>query len=260
MTWITLPRSSISGLAAVTRGTGPTTLLLLHGVGLRAEAWGAQFDLPARIVAPDMPGHGESPWNGNNLTLEDYVHAALDLLKRLDAPAIVVGHSMGAMLALELANRAPELVKGVAALNAIFERNLPAQKSVQGRASALDGKSIPDPAPTLERWFGMAASAERDACASWLIDVNPATYKCAYTAFATSQIPDRDSLSRLTCPALFMTGSEEPNSTPAMSETMASLAPNGRSIIVDGAAHMMPMTHPNEVNAAILSLITEVSV
>ena len=91
------------------------------------------------------------------------------------------------------------------------------------------------------------------------MDVNPAAYKCAYTAFATSQIPDQIGLSRISCPALFMTGSEEPNSTPAMSETMASLAPKGRSIIVDGAAHMMPMTHPREVNAAIHSLINEVS-
>ena len=258
MTWITQPRSSVSGLATVTRGTGPI-LLLLHGVGLRAEAWGAQFDLPARIVAPDMPGHGESPWNHNKMALEDYVLVALDVLKGLEAPAIVVGHSMGAMLALELANRAPEWVKAVVALNTIFERSLPAQESVQGRAAELDGKSIPDQTPTLERWFGIDASAEREACATWLIDVNPAAYKYAYTAFATSQLPDRVGLSRLSCPALFMTGSEEPNSTPAMSETMASLAPKGRSIIVDGAAHMMPMTHPSEVNAAILSLITEVS-
>ncbi len=257
MIWTTQPRSNLGGLAAVTCGTGPT-LLLLHGVGLRAEAWGAQLDLPARIVAPDMPGHGESPWNGDDLSFEGYALAALNLLKTLDAPAIVVGHSMGAMLALELASRAPDLVKGVAALNAIFQRSLPAQQTVQGRAAELDGKSIPDQTPTLERWFGKAASAERDACAGWLNNINPAAYKCAYTAFATSQTPDRGTLSRLSCPALFITGSEEPNSTPAMSKAMASLAPNGRSIIVDGAAHMMPMTHPEEVNTAILSLITEV--
>lgn len=258
MTWTTQPRSNLSGLAAVARGTGPT-LLLLHGVGLRAEAWGAQFDLPARIVAPDMPGHGESPCNDNNMSLEDYVLAALDVLKGLDAPVIVVGHSMGAMLALALANRAPGSVRAVVALNAIFERSLPAQEAVLGRAAELDGKSMPDQTPTLERWFGIDASAERDACTNWLNDVKPAAYKCAYTAFATSQIPDRDSLSRLSCPALFITGSEEPNSTPAMSQTMASLAPKGRSIIVDGAAHMMSMTHPREVNAAIHSLINEVS-
>ncbi|MCF2904268.1 alpha/beta hydrolase [Octadecabacter sp. CECT 8868] len=258
MTWTTQPRSNLSGLAAVTRGAGPT-LLLLHGVGLRAEAWGAQLDLPARIVAPDMAGHGESPWSGDKMSLEDYALAALDLLKDLDAPAIVVGHSMGAMLALELASRAPDLVKGVAALNAIFERSQPAQKFVQGRAAQLDGKSITDQTPTLERWFGTAASDAREACASWLSDVNPAAYKCAYTAFATSQSPDRKGLSQVTCPALFITGSEEPNSTPAMSKAMAALAPKGRSIIVDGAAHMMPMTHPNEVNAALVSLISEVS-
>ncbi|MFK7877264.1 MAG: alpha/beta fold hydrolase [Paracoccaceae bacterium] len=258
MTWTTQPRSSLSGLSAIARGTGPN-LLLLHGVGLRAEAWAAQFGLPARIVAPDMPGHGESPWTDTITSLEDFVCAGLGVLNGLDAPVIVVGHSMGAMLALELARRAPDVVTAVVSLNAVFERSLPAQKAVEGRAAGLDGLSIPDQTQTLERWFGTDACAEREACASWLSDVHPAAYKCAYTAFATSQIPNRKGLSHLSCPALFITGSEEPNSTPEMSQTMASLAPMGRSIIVDGAAHMMPMTHSNEVNAAILSVINEMS-
>ena len=258
MTWTTQPRSKLGGLAAITRGSGPN-VLLLHGVGLRAEAWGAQFDLPARIVAPDMPGHGESPWDGQDMSITDYVRAARRVFDDLEGPVILVGHSMGAMLALELANRTTTPPRAVVALNAVFERKPAAQEAVKNRATALDGTTRPDPSPTLERWFSTAPSAERDACESWLNSVNPAAYKSAYTAFATSKIPDRSGLTRLPCPALFMTGAQEPNSTPAMSETMASLAPQGRSIIVEGAAHMMPMTHPKDVNAALRSLIAEIT-
>ncbi|MEL6689662.1 MAG: alpha/beta hydrolase, partial [Pseudomonadota bacterium] len=204
MMWTTQPRSERGGLAAITRGTGPS-VLLLHGVGLRAEAWSAQFELPAKITAPDMSGHGESPWPGQALSFEDFVQAALAVLKDMEGPVIIVGHSMGAMLALELTNRAPGSVSAVVALNAIFERSPDAEEKVKSRAAELDGATIPDPTPTLERWFGAEMSAERDACERWLRGVDPAAYKSAYTAFATSRIPDQEGLARLQCPALFVT-------------------------------------------------------
>jgi pimeloyl-ACP methyl ester carboxylesterase len=109
----------------------------------------------------------------------------------------------------------------------------------------------------LERWFGDALTPEREACAGWLRSVCPVSYKTAYSAFAHSPLPDRAMLASLACPALFMTGGAEPNSTPAMSEAMARLAPRGRAIIVEGAAHMMPMTHAGIVNAALIDFLGE---
>lgn len=258
MMWTTRPRSDLGGLAAMTHGEGPN-VLLLHGVGLRAEAWCAQLELKARITAPDMPGHGESPWLGGDHSMETFVQAALAALHSIKGDVVVVGHSMGAMLAIELANRAASSVSAVVALNAVFERGPEAKEKVQARAAALDGNTVPDQTPTLERWFGREGSTARDACESWLYSVHPPAYKSAYTAFANSGVPNRHSLDRLQCPALFMTGSQEPNSTPAMSHAMADLAPDGRAIIVNGAAHMMPMTHPVEVNTALNTLIAEVS-
>ncbi|MEM6387386.1 MAG: alpha/beta hydrolase [Pseudomonadota bacterium] len=256
MTWAIQPRSYICGAAAITCGTGANALLL-HGVGLRAEAWGAQLGLPLKITAPDMPGHGESPHNVEQSQLEDFVLSALKVLSQLDAPTFLIGHSMGAMLALELACRAPSRVRAVAALNAVFERSTDAAHAVQNRAATLDGATLPDQSSTLKRWFGDETSPERDACAKWLGDIDPSAYKNAYMAFAHSKIPDRKQLSELRCPALFMTGSEEPNSTPAMSEAMAQCAPLGQCKIIQGAAHMMPMTHGTEVNAALLAFINK---
>ena len=61
----------------------------------------------------------------------------------------------------------------------------------------------------------------------------------------------------LKCPAFFMTGSLEPNSTPAMSQAMAALAPRGRVHVIETAAHMMPMTHHEEVTRALMAFATE---
>lgn len=260
MTWTTRPRSEIGGLAAIQTGSGPD-ILLLHGVGLRAEAWGAQLDglaSVARLTAPDMPGHGDSPLTSDSADLSGYTDAALNVLNTLSGPVVVVGHSMGAMIALDLAARTPQQVGGIVALNAIFERSAGAAQAVQARAADLDGQTQVDPSGTLHRWFGNDASPERDACRNWLTAMNPAAYKQAYTVFAESRFPRRDGLQKLTCPALFMTGSLEPNSTPDMSHAMAGATLKGRAQIIDGAAHMMPMTHPALVNAAMSSFLSEV--
>ncbi|NOC90434.1 alpha/beta fold hydrolase [Ruegeria sp. HKCCD6604] len=260
MTWTTRPRSEIGGLAAIQTGSGPD-ILLLHGVGLRAEAWGAQLDglaSEARLTAPDMPGHGESPLRFFGTELSEYSDAAQNVLGNLNGPALVVGHSMGAMIALDLATKAPDRICGVVAMNAVFERSAKAALAVQKRAAGLDGETPVDPTSTLRRWFGDIGSPERDACCEWLTAMDPTAYKLAYTVFAQGQILRRDALRKLRCPALFITGSQEPNSTPDMSRKMAEVTPNGRALIIDGAAHMMPMTHASQVNAAISSFQSEV--
>lgn len=89
-------------------GSGPT-LLLLHGSGASAHSWAELIPTLARhanVVAPDLPGHG---WTlGARLADLSLPQVALALQKLLDAlglppPALVVGHSAGAALALRWA-------------------------------------------------------------------------------------------------------------------------------------------------------------
>jgi (E)-2-((N-methylformamido)methylene)succinate hydrolase len=250
MMWTTRQRSEIGGLATVTAGEG-TRLLLIHGVGLRAEEWNAQIEVLSEkfeVVAPDLPGHGESPLLAETAGLADYSDWVARLL---DQPTVVAGHSMGAMIALDLAVRYPEKICGVVTLNAIYRRTDAARAAVNLRAASLDGVSVPEPEPTLTRWFGGQASPEREACKYWLQNVDPKGYQTAYRVFAEEDGPSDESLKSLRCPALFLTGSLEPNSTPAMSRAMAALAPNGEAQIIETAAHMMPMTHSAEVTDAL---------
>jgi (E)-2-((N-methylformamido)methylene)succinate hydrolase len=249
MTWTTQPRSNFAELQCIERGCGPS-IVLIHGVGLRAEAWNAQITALSqwyRVQAVDMPGHGES--DGADLqSLAEFTDA---IAAGIDFPALVMGHSMGAMIALDLASRYRSLVTGVVALNAIFQRSAEAAQAVQARASELDGQTVADPSGAIQRWFGVVKSAEADACQTWLTEVNPAAYQSAYRIFAHEDGPAPDRLAQLDCPALFLTGSDEPNSTPLMSKKMAALCPAGEAQIIADAAHMMPMTHPNEVNNAL---------
>ncbi len=256
MTWTTRPRSDLGTLAAIIAGEGPS-ILLIHGVGLRAEAWGAQIDglsRSCRVVAVDMPGHGSSAALPDTPDLADFTSA---LAPCLDGSTVVIGHSFGAMIALDLAVTHPKQVVGVAALNAIYRRAPEAYAAVLARARSLDGITVADPTPPLDRWFGPGPSPERAACKDWLLGVDQAGYKAAYDVFAREDGPADHALSALPCPALFMTGAEEPNSTPHMSQAMAALSPNGRAVVIAGAAHMMPMTHAGEINAQLATFIHE---
>jgi pimeloyl-ACP methyl ester carboxylesterase len=234
--------------------------MLVHGVGLRAEAWGGQLAGLAQlghVMAVDMPGHGESPRIADDPRLVDYTDA---IAATLTEPAVVVGHSFGAMIALDMAIRYPKLVHGVAALNGIFQRGAAAKEAVLARAASLDGKTSADPTATLVRWFGAEQSAARNACRGWLGAVDPAGYRDAYRVFASEDGPSGAALRDLHCPALFLTGENEPNSTPQMSQRMAEMAPFGRVAVLTGAAHMLPLTHATEVTAILENFIRDTQI
>ena len=253
MIWTTRQRSDFGDLRAIGADPKPQ-LLLIHGVGLRAEAFNAQLASLAtdlRVVAVDMPGHGESTPFVDTPTMADFADR---IAAAIIAPTVVIGHSMGAVIALDIASRFPNKVLAVGALNGIFNRSEAATKAICARADALDPGKVNDPTATLQRWFKDLTCPEAVACKSWLTSVNPQSYKTAYSLFANQTGPKADDLKGISVPALFMTGGEEPNSTPQMSLEMADLVQNGRAVIVDGAAHMMPMTHPDVVGREIRKL------
>ena len=98
------------GLRVTGGGEGASLLLLLHGLGATGDVWDGwapvlQRHWPGRWLAPDLPGHGESA------ALPEYSFDALaEAVRPLVEPAartVVLGHSLGGVVALALAARAP---------------------------------------------------------------------------------------------------------------------------------------------------------
>lgn len=229
-------------------------VLLIHGVGMRAEAWGPQIDalsLDHRVIAVDMPGHGESDPLPGEPSLPDYVAWAARVVQALGlGPLAVAGHSMGALIAAGLAVEHPELVTRVALLNGVFRRSAAARDAVQARAAQIAAGVAEVEAP-LARWFGPEEETLRGQVASWLRAVPQSGYAAAYRAFAAGDSTYADRLATIRCPLLVMTGDGDANSTPAMTRAMAASVPGGRAEVIAGHRHMMNLTAPEAVSGAL---------
>ncbi len=259
--------ATLGGLrtAFLERGDGPA-VVFVHGVGLDADMWADQlaaFGAGNRAIAYDTYGHGgsDAPPAGSDLGI--YVEQLRALLDALGIErAVVVGHSMGALIATGLAVEHPGRVAGLVAFNAVYRRSADARASALDRAAALERDG---PASTVDaaiaRWFGdpvpdgdtrMAGEVRRS-----LLSADPVGYARAYRVFAESDDRYDGRLGAISAPALFVTGQDDPHSTPAMSEAMAADAPHGRAVVLPGERHMIILQNPGKASELIRTMLDE---
>lgn len=257
---------SDKGIAFLKYGSG-APIVLVHGVGLRAEAWLNQVEILSQqhtVYAIDMPGHGESDLLvEGSAGLEEYVDAIASWIETdIGEPVIMMGHSMGSMIALNFGIRYKALCTGVAALNSVYRRTPQAVQAVQQRAldmvmnPALDKVTTP-----IKRWFNRDPEGFEkqmsDLCEHWLLAAPAAGYACAYRVFSQNDGPLDEELAALEIPVIFITGDGDSNSSGEMSKRMAALCPNSSYAVIENSRHMVPMTHPEEINQLLAEFIQQ---
>jgi pimeloyl-ACP methyl ester carboxylesterase len=124
-------------LRVLDAGEGPA-LLLVHGLSASLDIWEHvvdEFGDRYRVIAPDLPGHGESEKPDAPYTIDFYAGVVRTLARELEVEsAVVVGSSLGGKIALELACWYPRFVRALvlAAPAAEYARGLrPFGKAIQ---------------------------------------------------------------------------------------------------------------------------------
>ena len=120
------------GTAFKSYGDQASSLIFIHGVGMRGDVWSPQveyFSNDYQVITYDFLGHGESPLPPEDPILDHYVEQLNNLLKHLGLSLIsLVGHSMGALISVAFAIKYPDKVKALVPINIAFNRSKEAQK------------------------------------------------------------------------------------------------------------------------------------
>jgi pimeloyl-ACP methyl ester carboxylesterase len=102
---------------------------LLHGLGVSGQVWqgiGRLLAPSTRLIAPDLRGHGESDKPSAGYLPRDYVGDIAALLAQEPSrPLAVLGHSLGAVVAAQLAAERPELVSKLILVDPPFDAERP---------------------------------------------------------------------------------------------------------------------------------------
>jgi pimeloyl-ACP methyl ester carboxylesterase len=95
------------------------TVVFIHGIGQSGDAWQeviAKLPADLRIISVDLLGFGRSPkphWPIYSVKLQARAFSATALRMRICGPFILVGHSLGALVSVEITRRYPLLVRSL---------------------------------------------------------------------------------------------------------------------------------------------------
>lgn len=241
-------------------------VVLVHGVGMDQRVWAPQVYAlmqAHQVIVYDMLGHGKSALPSGALDLGDYVQQLCDLISHLGLTLPhIVGHSMGALIALEMGAKHSSECRSIAALNGVYCRTEEQRHSIIGRAEELmrNGKSN-NLDGTIARWFGEPVPAGLAPAAALsrqlLSEVDAQGYAKAYQVFAQSDSRHQGRLHAISVPTLFATGEHDPNSTPEMSLAMHQEVPGSRLEILAGQRHMMCLVAVDQVNKLLCQFMAQ---
>jgi pimeloyl-ACP methyl ester carboxylesterase len=110
-------------LEIVEGGTGRPILFLHPGIGLRdAVPFLERLAKLGRVIAPAHPGFHGSELPAHFTSVDDISYLYLDLIARLEAPAVVVGASLGGWIALEMAAKSTQHMAGLVLVDSVGVR------------------------------------------------------------------------------------------------------------------------------------------
>ena len=255
-----LSAATVDGLNinSATTGTGPATVIFIHGWTCDSSSWVSQvpaFAKKYRVMTLDLPGHGKSgsPKDGK-LSMDLFARAVEAVRAEAKADRVVlVGHSMGAPVIRQYAKMYPQHVAGLVAVDGPLDvRGFPppefklpppmvGAEGLKAREKMIRGMFIPETAPALQEHI-----------LKMMLGTSEATANGAMAAVFDPSVSKTDVIK---APALAVyAGTAKPQDPKVAREVL----PNYEGTQIAGTGHFLMMEKPAEFNRVLTSFLDKI--
>lgn len=244
---------------------GDHAIVFIHGAQNDHSVWTAQARALAAqghaVLAVDLPGHGRSA--GPALaTVEEMATWLLDLLATAGvARAVLAGHSMGSLIALEAASRAPARVRALALVGSTWPMKVSDALLDTARTNEPDAidmvnlwshAAIAPAAPGRPQGVWLAGASRR--LMQRLSQLNPDRLFHTDFVACNSYANGGAAAQAIACPTLFVQGRRDVMTPPRSAQALVAAIPHARVVALD-CGHALMTEQPDGVAAALADFV-----
>ena len=244
-------------------GEGPPVVFLHSGPGSAAD-WRGVFERFAagyRLVAVNGFGQGQtSDWPAGDVHVDQYVELVSGLVGELGEAVHLVGHSYGGAVALRLVSTSPRLVRSLAVVEPQAyplladgdpQRLEEVTEVADAFARAVDEGRIEDAwRGFIDHYNGVGSwRALPDTTRQRMLQIGEVAVR-SWAALFTNPITAGD-LAKIAVPTVVIRGGQTTAPERRLCEIVTDRVSGARQVVVEGAGHMVPLTHPTATAAAL---------
>ena len=229
-------------------------LLYLHGAGSNGHFGHRLLDILSAKHSPlslDYPGHGRSSSTESLKSVTAYSDCVYAFWKKLGVrPAVLIGHSMGGAIAMDLALRHADMVDGLILTCTAAKFNIPEERLntwkqvMQGRLSQPFTKEACSPATP------MSIVQE-----GWMEQIKTDPRVRYFDLVACQQVDLTSRLGEIRKPTLVLAGQDDTTTPVAQSELLRDRIAGAKLTVVPQAGHWLPLEKPQEACDAIVAFL-----
>lgn len=233
-------------------------IVFIHGAGLDSTFWALHSRWFAfhgwSVLAVDLPGHGRSagPALESIASMADWV---LEFTQRAGAERhVLVGHSMGALIALEAAARNPERALGLGLLGAASR--MPVHRDLLAAAKANEHSAL----DMLNLWGhgDAAALGGHEAPGIWMLGMGIRLFEHAPRGTVFTDLSACNAYAdaaaacaRVRCPTILICGARDRMTPLSGGRELAALIAKAQLTVFEDTGHMLLAERPRETRAAL---------
>jgi 3-oxoadipate enol-lactonase len=245
----------------ISKGEGPP-IVLVHGLGGTLHAWYGVTEILSlhhHVVAMDLRGHGRSSAGAGSFSIQQFADDVHALIAALELPAVtLVGHSLGTLVAQQVAATRPEAVDNLVLVGGISYFEPPAKQAYMDRADQVEAGGMD---ALVDTWLPGALAPRTHARLPQLTGLlrdmflrnDARSYAKSCRALAKAPTMKREEIGQ---PTLVIVGDHDKSTPIAMAEELHRDIPVSNIRVIPSAAHWVILEHPDAVAAAILEFLT----